>query len=178
MQVIIPRTNLSALPTVAAAFETQLMDALDAYGHSTWTVGNEDWLAAADAVLGRFEDRLFLAWHVVVDCESGGFTDTLESGIVEVTKGSKPPQGILSSWLDRCWEIYALDQAPRGRDCRWHRHCQIDQEGSLRAISEFDDHIQLLWEGGVNNVTIEWEDEHQEDFDPVAMGWVGCDGRP
>ena len=51
---------------------------LDAYGHLTWTVGDSDWIACFDVDVspcGRF-----YAYEVVVDCDSGGFTDTPESG--------------------------------------------------------------------------------------------------
>jgi hypothetical protein len=158
-----------------AAFETQLMGALDAYGHLTWTVGNEDWLAAADAVLGRFEDRLFLAWHVVVDCESGGFTDTLESGIVEIKPEASPPIGILSRYLDTCVSHYLDEQGSTDPD---HEHLQIDVDSCVATIEGFDEHVRKLWAGDERDIDLEWDDEQQEDFDPVAMGWVGCDGRP
>src|SRR6185295_2820870 len=54
---------------------------LDAYGHLNWTVGNEDWLACFDA--RRVADGI--EYHVVVDCESGGFTDTIERDTVPAT---------------------------------------------------------------------------------------------
>lgn len=158
-----------------AAFESALMDTLDAYGHLTWTVGSEDWLACADASLGRFHGRLFLAWHVVVDCESGGWIDTLETGFEEITPDGKPPMGILAPWLDRCWENYAQDQ-DGGKDPD-KEHLQIDQEGSLRAIEEFDAHVLDLWKGEERSIDLDWE-EPEEDQDPVSMGWVGQDGRP
>lgn len=152
-----------------ASFEEELMNTLDAYGHMNWTVGNEDWQACADASLGRFHGRLFLAWHVVVDCESGGFIDTPETGFQEITPDSKPPLGILSPWLDICWENYADEQD--------EDELRIDSEASARTIKEFDEHVLELWKGEETSISIDW-DEQEEPFDPVAMGWVGSDGRP
>jgi hypothetical protein len=54
------------------------VEILDAYGHLSWTVGNDDWLACFDADISPDGKRY--AYHVVVDCESGGFTETPESG--------------------------------------------------------------------------------------------------
>jgi hypothetical protein len=58
-----------------------MTDKLDAYGHLNWTVGNEDWLACFDARRVGNE----IEYHVIVDCESGGFTDTIERGAVPAT---------------------------------------------------------------------------------------------
>lgn len=158
-----------------AAFEAALMDTLDAYGHLTWTVGSEDWLACADASLGRFHGRLFLAWHVVVDSDSGGFTDTMERGFEEITLDGKPLLNILARWLDMAWEHSAHDQ-DGGKDPD-KEHLQIDSEGSNRAIEKFDAHVLELWKGEESSIDLDWE-EPEEDQDPVSMGWVGQDGRP
>lgn len=53
---------------------------LDAYGHLTWTLGDLDWMACFDAVRVGTE----IHWHVVVNCESGGWIDTLETGAARV----------------------------------------------------------------------------------------------
>lgn len=62
-------------------------DSLDAFGHLTWTVGfcaedeadeRGDWLACFDFVVRRAGDAVVVEYHVVVDSDSGGFTDTLE----------------------------------------------------------------------------------------------------
>lgn len=62
-------------------------DELDAFGHLTWTVGfcaedadddRGDWLACFDFVCRREGDAVVVEYHVVVDSDSGGFTDTLE----------------------------------------------------------------------------------------------------
>jgi len=139
-----------------AEFESALRDTLDGYGHMNWTVGNEDWVACADASLGRFKGRLFLAYHVVVDCESGGFTDTLDRGFEEILPGSEPPKGILSNWLDTCWEQYLDDQTPEGGEPDPDtEHLQIDNEQCLRAIAEFAAHVAKLWEG--TSVDLDWD---------------------
>ena len=79
---------------------------LDAYGHLTWTVGNDDWIACFDAVLSP--DKTRIAYHAVVDCESGGFTDTIESGVVRVEDAKKLIH-LPDSYLDSCCEQYAGD---------------------------------------------------------------------
>jgi hypothetical protein len=158
------------------AFKAKLMETLDAYGHLAWTVGNEDWIACADASLGRYDGRLFLAWHVVVDCESGGFTDTIESGLVEIAQGSNSPIGILSGYLDSCIGHY-LDEQDGGEPEGGDRY-KIDVERCLKSIKEFDQHVRTLWAGDESSIDLDWDDEQEEPFDPVAWGWVGQDGRP
>ena len=74
--------------------EDQLM-ALDAYGHLTYVVGfsgevsedRGDWMACFDFRVWKHPSRgVLVAYHVVVDSDSGGFIDTLESGVVEADK--------------------------------------------------------------------------------------------
>ena len=79
--------------------DEDLVAALDAYGHLTWTTGYSsewsedddddrgDWLACFDAVVWKHPSRgVLVAYHVVVNSDSGGFIDTLESGVVEASK--------------------------------------------------------------------------------------------
>lgn len=98
---------------------------LDAYGHLEWTVGNEDWLACFDAV--RVPEGI--AYHVVVDCESGGFTDTIESGTVPVEE-AMTLAGLPGRYADMCGEMYVdsedfpMPDADEYADCdrRWAEH--------------------------------------------------------
>lgn len=74
---------------------------LDAYGHMSWVVGygNEDgdWLACFDfEVFDHPERGLLVAYHTVVDSDSGGFIDTLERSVVEV---GKAPFDLPDYWL-------------------------------------------------------------------------------
>lgn len=152
-------------------FEEALLDTLDGYGHENWTVGNKDWVACADAALGRFRGRLFLAWHVVVDCESGGWIDTIEKSTVEITPEATPPTGVLSQYLDNCMEFHI--------DKQDDEDFRIDVDQCLESIRAFDDRLRHLWQGAESDIDLDWEeDEDEEPFDPVAMGWVGDDGRP
>jgi membrane-bound lytic murein transglycosylase MltF len=82
----------------------EMLEELDAYGHLNWTVGNEDWIACFDAI--RHDDRI--AYHVVIDCESGGFTDTLESGVIDIanTNAIENLRHLPSYWADICSEQY------------------------------------------------------------------------
>jgi hypothetical protein len=99
---------------------------LDAYGHMTWTLGDSDWMACFDAV--RVGDSI--AYHVVVNCESGGFIDTVEQGVVPITEAAK--LSILPSKYADAGIEHHLEARQRGesvgrfayRDCekRWARH--------------------------------------------------------
>lgn len=103
---------------------------LDAYGHLTWTVGNEDWLACFDAILSP--DRTRIAYHAVVDCESGGFIDTIEKGVISVEEAQAKLHNLPDGYLDSCCEQYAgdyeypidINQCQRSIES-WNRH--IDQ---------------------------------------------------
>jgi hypothetical protein len=106
---------------------------LDAYGHMEWTVGNEDWVACLDAVLSPEMERI--AYHVVVDCESGGFTDTTESGVVRIDDADAIQylKSLPGRYADSCIEFYPGqvpedDEAYAGpieweeTDKRWSAH--------------------------------------------------------
>jgi hypothetical protein len=79
---------------------------LDAYGHMNWTVGNEDWTACFDAC--RVGNKV--EYHVVVDCESAGFTDTVEHRTVPATPdGIAPLFNLPGRYADICVEMYLND---------------------------------------------------------------------
>lgn len=109
--------------------EDEMIRTLDAYGHLQWTVGNEDWIACADfnVFLRPDDDEPMVAYHVVVDCESGGFTDTLESGIIPASKLGKDwfP---LWGYLDICAEHYIDATEPE---------LQPDYEGAFKAAEDW-----------------------------------------
>jgi len=85
---------------------------LDAYGHLEFTVGNEDWIACFDAVLSPEMGRI--AYHVVVDCESGGFTDTIEKGVLPIDE-AMTLAGLPGKYADTCCEFY-VDDNPADED--------------------------------------------------------------
>ena len=153
-------------------FKMNLLDKLDGYGHLSWTVGNEDWLACADAVVGRYNGKVFVATHVVLDCESGSWIDTFDKAVLPVE--GEPPRGILAGYLDTCCELYDDQQDDE--------LCRIDLDQCHQAISEFDQHLAKLWQtrpdAPDSAFDLIFDDEQEEPFDPVAMGWVGADGRP
>ena len=103
---------------------------LDAYGHLTWTVGNDDWVACFDAVLSP--DKTRIAYHAVVDCESGGFIDTIESGVIPVEKATNL-MNLPDSYLDVCCEQYAGD----------YDH-PIDINQCQKSIEFWNQHIERL----------------------------------
>lgn len=80
------------------ASDDDLLAQLDPYGDLTYTVGDEDWLAAMDFVVDVNPDGdIKVAYMVVVDSESGGFTDTVEKKVVSADKA---PFNLPSYWLD------------------------------------------------------------------------------
>ena len=79
---------------------------LDAYEHLTWTVGNDDWIACFDAVLSP--DKTRIAYHTVVNCESGGFIETTEAGVIRIENANKL-FNLPDSYLDLCCEHYMGD---------------------------------------------------------------------
>jgi hypothetical protein len=91
----------------------EMLDTLDAYGHLTWTVGNDDWIACADYnVFINTDGEVIFAYHVVVDCESGGFTDTVEAQVRNLTKRPfRSERGWCPLWqyADICSEHYMND---------------------------------------------------------------------
>jgi hypothetical protein len=103
-----------------------LLERLDAYGHLTWTLGNQDWMACFDAI----REGDWIAYHVVVNCESGGFIDTLEKGVVPVNDAEKLIS-LPSNYVDAGIENHLDARRKREavgrfayRDCekRWARH--------------------------------------------------------
>ena len=119
-------------------FKMNLLDKLDGYGHLKWAVGNKDWIACADAVVGRYNGKVFVATHVVVDCDSGGWTDAFHKAVLPVE--GEPPRGILSGYLDSCFEQYADEQDDENENYK------INFERCQQAISEFDQHLAKLWQ--------------------------------
>jgi hypothetical protein len=95
---------------------------LDAYGHLTWVLGNDDWQACFDAV----REGNNIHYHAVVNCESGGFIDTIEKGTIPVAEIDKL-RSLPNGYIDSVMEQYA---GKRGfgriayRDCvkRWNKH--------------------------------------------------------
>ena len=75
--------------------DEELLAELDAYGHMTWTVGDGDWVACCDFSVTVHERGVLVAYHVVVDCESGGFVDTVESNVVDADRA---PFDLPSYW--------------------------------------------------------------------------------
>lgn len=98
--------------------DEEMLKELDAYGHLNWTVGNEDWIACFDAI--RYDDRI--AYHVVVNCESAGFVDTIESGVIPVSDIDKL-RSMPSYWADICSENY-MDSTVRWKRVakQWEKH--------------------------------------------------------
>jgi hypothetical protein len=89
--------------------DEEMLKGLDSYGHLTWVVGYNgecdedesldrgDWLACFDfEVFDHPERGKLVAYHTVVNSDSGGFIDTIERCVVEA---SKAPFNLPDYWL-------------------------------------------------------------------------------
>ena len=143
---------------------------LDAYGHMSWTVGNEDWVACFDA--RRNGDSI--EYHVVVDCESGGFTDTLEHGMVKMSdiNGIANMKAMPDYWVDICSEHY-IDSRKRE-----HRIKVRETAKTRKAWAKFIDGIIAEGPCSDDNLCHVCDECREPGPDPVRDGWVGSDGRP
>tara|TARA_R100000152_G_C6764147_1_gene188692 strand:+ start:753 stop:1163 length:411 start_codon:yes stop_codon:yes gene_type:complete len=126
--------------------ESQLKS-LDAYGHLTYTTGYSDeendakgvyterdmgdWLACFDFKVWKHPSRgVLVAFHVVVNSDSGGFTDTLESSVVEADKA---PFSLPDYWTG----IGMDDGTPwTEQECKDANDCQERWEADLREAIE------------------------------------------
>ena len=112
------------------------VDALDAYGHLNWTVGNEDWLACLDA--RRNGDQI--EYRAVVNCEGGGWVDTIEHGTVPMTvEGTSSLLCFPSYWADICSDHYADSEDPDHR---------VDPDETERTRERWESHIRSLLADG------------------------------
>lgn len=90
-----------------------------------------DWIACADAQ--RIGD--FVAYHVVVNSESGGFIDTMEQGILSVEDARVQLPGLLETWDDVASEHLVVDGA-------WFT--KQEREENLAAIQRWKDHLKEI----------------------------------
>ena len=121
------------------------LKSLDAYGHLTYTTGysdewNEDvgedsdrgdWLACFDFKVWKHPSRgVLVAFHVVVNSDSGGFIDTLESGVIEADKA---PFDLPDYWTS----IGMDDGTPwTEQECKDANDCEKRWEADLRKAIE------------------------------------------
>jgi len=93
-----------------------MTERLDAYGHLNFTVGNEDWIACFDAI--RTPEGI--EYEVVVNCESGGFIDTVEHRTVPATlEGIRSLLGLPDCFASICMEHYADDTEEEYGPVEW-----------------------------------------------------------
>lgn len=143
---------------------------LDAYGHMAWTVGNDDWIACFDA--RRNGDRI--EYHIVVNCESGGFVDMLEHDSVPIADGSAIAdlKCLPDFWADICREHYA--------DSR-KRSDRVKVREVARCRKAWGQYLDGLIEAGPCSESDPCgvcTECCEPGPDPIRDGWVGSDGRP
>ena len=118
--------------------DEEMLAKLDAYGHITWTVGYDredgDWLACFDAKAWKHPSRGWLiAYHVVVNSDSGGFIMGTESGVVPA---SEAPRDLPERWFDIGCEgcgVWLRKDSDEAEECnaRWNTYLEdITQEAT------------------------------------------------
>ena len=114
---------------------------LDAYGHLNWTVGDENWTACLDAV--RVGDQI--AYHVVVDCESGGFTDTPAKGHVPATaEGVADLRGLPDYWFDIGTEVGGVGNLEGATKAEQEEADNDSATGLQQTIADWNSHLDAL----------------------------------
>lgn len=111
---------------------------LDAFGHLTWTVGNEDWIACFDAV--RKGDKV--EYHVVVDCESGGFVDTIESGSVPAEEAVTRLSGLPDQFYSIACEHYAEEDTSNSESPYYLSDVELE-----KTTTAWKEHLTNLQKG-------------------------------
>jgi len=141
---------------------------LDAYGHMNWTVGNEDWVACFDA--RRNGDHI--EYHVVIDCESGGFVDTVDHDTIALQAAVEGLHGLPYHYADLCLEHYA---DKRGRQYR------VSVRETRKTAKAWEAHIAALVAQGPCSEADPCgvcSECNEPGPDPIRDGWIGSDGRP
>lgn len=144
------------------ASEEEMLAQLDPYGTLSYTVGDEDWLAAMDFLIGLGPDgNLKVAYMVVVDCESGGFTQTMRATVAPANLAPfNLPNYWTDIWLEPGHHKEELDVPQAGQDPE-------NQE----VNAEFDTHLAEN-----SKVNEEWNRDLQEAL--VAAGAPGPQTAP
>lgn len=119
-----PEQYASDRDRAATPSDAEILRELDAYGHLTWTVGDEDWVACFDAI--RCDDRI--GYHVVIDSESAGFTDTVERAVFPATQESVDRYlvGLPRYWADIAAQEHGVaidDDDLQSVADSWESHC-------------------------------------------------------
>ena len=91
----------------AAPSNAEALEALDAYGHMTYTFGygeegdeRGDWLACLDFKVFDCDGVICIAVHAIVNSESGGFIETILEEVFEGKEGAEGvPEQILNTGL-------------------------------------------------------------------------------
>lgn len=112
---------------------------LDAYGHLTWTIGDDDWMACFDAVHVRGE----IHYHVVVNCESGGFIDTLETGALPVAVAAAKLLDLPLAYVDTGIEGH-LETTQRNRSLPYDQRTPLGRFAYRGCVKRWNRHIRQL----------------------------------
>lgn len=136
--------------------ESDALKRLDAYGLLTYTLGfsdegNEDvaedsdrgdWLACFDFCVFTEDGKVKVAYHAVVNSDSGGFIDTVEKGVVNADEA---PLGLPEKYIDTMYEQgveITEREAKDAQDClaKWKLDLQaaIDDEKAGQASDDFE----------------------------------------
>lgn len=143
---------------------------LDAYGHLEWTVGNEDYIVCLDAILS--DDYQEVIYHCVVNCESGGFTETAVSGSFEIAHAVHALADFPAIWANAVRDQYAEEDTDSKESPYF-----ISPEETATTAASWKRHLEALVAESRKRCPAE-PIQVDENIDPIRDGWVGKDGRP
>jgi len=90
-----------------------------------------DWTAWVD--VGRIGD--YVGYHVVVNSDSGGFIDTMESGVLTVEEARRKLPSLLEGWRDTASEHLVMSET-------WFTSEEIEDD--LKTIKRWKAHLKRL----------------------------------
>ena len=120
-------------PTIWAPGKPKQAPTYNEEGACTKCGGREnrgDWLACFDFRVWRHPSRgVLVAYHAVINSDSGGFIDTLESGVVEAENA---PFGLPECYCIDCGApLWTEEECKSADECqeRWERDLKEEVEG-------------------------------------------------
>jgi len=124
------REDLTEMEIIAKAAEGGLSDEQIKQLSEDSALGDRgDWLACVDFA----RDGNFVAYHVVVNSDSGGFIDTLEQGLLSLEDARNHLPGLLETWDDIGSEHLVVDG-------QWYTKQERDE--NLAAIKRWKEALK------------------------------------
>lgn len=122
-----PEPDVPMLVIAKAAAEEMDDDEIDEVALFPRDCG--DWSAWAD--VHRIGD--WVAYHIVVNSDSGGFIDTMESGVLSIEEARRKLPNLLDYWRDVASEHLVMSET-------WFTNEEIEDD--LKTIQRWKDHLK------------------------------------